>query len=122
MKILSKVMLVLMIACTLLPISAIAAPDDNQILFWIGTQDVVTKKRTLLANKHEKLKPSNIKDLKLIKSQQKNEVITMKETAKYTFTYFYEKDLPCDANITYSWTRFQSDYQLQSIIVDCQVE
>ena len=122
MKSFYKTIWYVLAAFFLVPHPAIAKPDDNQIIFWISTQDVVLKKRKILPDKHEKLKPANIKELKLVKSQQQNEVLTMKETAKFEFIYFYEKDLPCDANITYSWTRFKSNYELQSVIVDCQID
>lgn len=106
---------------SLIPASVYSAPDENQILFWIGTQDVIIKKRSLLRNIHEKLKPSNIKNLKRIKANQNNDILTMQETVKYTFNYYYEKDISCDAGITYTWTRLKSNYELKSIIVDCEV-
>jgi hypothetical protein len=105
----------------LMPNTAHSAPDHNQILFWIGTQDVIIKKRSLLPNIHEKLKPSNIKNLKRIKANQNNDILTMQETVKFTFIYFYEKDISCDASITYTWTRLKSNYELKSIIADCDV-
>ena len=104
-----------------MPTIANATPDNNQIIFWIGTQNVLIKKRSVLPNVQQRLNPSNIKDLKLIKKHQNNDILTMQEAAKYTFTYFYEKNISCDANITYTWTRLKSNYELRSLIVDCQV-
>jgi hypothetical protein len=106
---------------TLRPNLALAEPDQNQIVYWLGTQDVIMKKNALLPNKHEKLKAQNIKELMLIKKNAQNKGLKMQETSKYTFKYFYQKEISCDASITYTWTRFGSEYELKAIIVDCQV-
>lgn len=116
--------LVVAVALTF-PILVCAAPDDNKLKYWLGTEKVVVKKGKLYDTK-ETINTGNISGFKRIATKTNSKFNRRStETVEYELEYMSEKlkkRLQCNGSIHYSWDgKFQMNKEvtLESASMNC---
>jgi hypothetical protein len=107
------------------PILVCAAPDENKLKYWLGTEKVVVKKGKLYDTK-ETISTDNISGFKKIDTKTNSKFNKRStETVEYELEYMSEKlkkRLHCNGTITYSWDgklQMNKEVTLESAVMNC---